>query len=104
MEITHEICFSDGESVVVDGFDKLTFYNDLNDVGKSATGYHWQRNHGDLMNCLVENKLFSLQRANDNDELSYRNNSFAFNNGTFSQNEPLIMTTNAVTTIVKFPG
>ena len=55
------------------------------------------------MNCLVDNKLFSLKRKNNIDELAYKEHTFAFNNGTLSENEPLIMTTNAVTTIIKFP-
>lgn len=101
MDMVLKICVSDGTDIIVDGFDEISFYNELPVAETTYGGYSWQRDYyNDLMNNLCKFNFIGISRKDDNDELKYRGHSFAFRNKHFNKNETLILMTNCITTII----
>jgi hypothetical protein len=101
MDMVLEICVSDGSGIIIDGFDEISFYNDLPNVEITHSGYSWQRDfYYELLNNLSKYKFIGVNRKDPNDELKYRNYSYAFKNSHFEGNRPLLLQTNCITTIV----
>lgn len=96
-----KICISDGESVIVDGFDKITFYNELPIPEVVKSGYSWRKDSFfDLLNGLAKYRFIEIKRHDNKDNLEYQNHSFAFKNENFKENNPLILQTSCITTII----
>lgn len=101
MDMVLQVCISDGSEIIIDGFDKISFYNELPSVEVTQSGYSWQRDsYDDLLNNLSKYNFMEVSRHDNNDELKYRDYSFAFKNQHFSKNKPLILTTSSITTII----
>lgn len=101
MDMVLKICVNDGEEIIIDGFDTIEFYNQLPNAEVENSGYTWQRDlYHSLLNNLEEYKFIGVIRNDSKDDLSYRNHSFAFNNGTFDKNETLYLRTSCITTII----
>lgn len=101
MDMVLNICISDGSETIVDGFDKISFYNELPIPEVTHSGYSWQRDfYNDLLNNTYKYKFISITRNDVNDELKYRDHSFAFRNKAITKNEPLILKTSSITTII----
>lgn len=101
MDMVLNVCVSDGSEIIVDGFDKISFYNELPIAEVTHSGYSWQRNfYNDLLNNLCKFNFISVTRNDVNDELKYRDHSLAFRNKATTKNEPLILMTSSITTII----
>lgn len=101
MDMVLQVCISDGSEIIIDGFDEISFYNELPNAEVTQSGYSWQRNnYNDLLNNLRSYNFIEISRHDNIDELKYREHSFAFKNQHFSKNKPLILTTNSITTII----
>lgn len=101
MDMVLNICISDGSEIIVDGFDKISFYNEIPVPEVTHSGYSWQKDfYNDLLNNLCKYRFISITRNDIDDELKYRNHSFAFRNKTITKNKPLILRTSVITTII----
>lgn len=101
MDMVLKICIADGSEVILDGFDKLSFYNELPRVEASKSCYSWQREHYlELLNNLSKYKFLGIERNDSNHRMEYRQHSFAFKNSEFEGNEPFYLTTSTITTII----
>lgn len=102
MDMVLKVIVNDGEEIIIDGFDKIKFYKDYPFIEISETGYTWHRDkYDELINNLIKYNFIEFTRANKSDLLEYRGNKFAFDNGTFSENEPLLIRTNCINMIYK---
>ncbi len=54
----------------------------------------------EILNAVVENKFLIFDRHDEKDSLEYRDHSFAFRNEITEKNQPLILTTQSITTII----
>lgn len=100
MDITLSICVNDGTDILVDGFDEIAFSNDATTPNQKDSGYNWQRSYPDILNVLADNKFLIFTRHDVNHGLEYREHSFAFSNSISENNQPLILTTQSITTII----
>lgn len=101
MDMVLNICISDGSEIIIDGFDTISFYNELPDVSVSYSGYSWRNDfYNDLMNNLCKFNFIGITRKSPSDILEYREHSFAFQNQNFTKNETLILRTNCISTII----
>lgn len=100
MDMVLEVCVNDGESIIIDGFDRIGFSNDANIIETDTSGYQFNKTYPDILNSLVSYKFIHITRHDSADELKYRKTSFAYENSISKKNEPLILTTNSVTTII----
>lgn len=100
MDIVLKICVSDGSEILVDGFDEISFHNQLPYTDLADSGYSWRKNHDDLLNCLTKYNFIKLLRHEEKNDLEYKNHIFAFTNQNVSKNVPLTLTTNSITTII----
>jgi hypothetical protein len=101
MEIVLNICISDGSEILVDGFDTLSFYNELPNLEIESIGYEWERNNYlDLLNNLKIYNFIGIQRSDPKDELVYRDHVFAFENDHAEKNSPIYLQTSSITTII----
>lgn len=100
MEITQAICINDGSEILIDGFDKISFSNDATSKDITNSGYTWQRSYPEILNSLAEYKFIIVDRHDTKDRLEYREHSYAFRNEITEKNEPLILTTQSITTII----
>ncbi|MDT2427689.1 hypothetical protein [Enterococcus avium] len=100
MDITLNICINDGSEILVDGFDKISFSNNVLKKTCTNTGYSWQKSYPEILNAVVENKFLIFDRHDEKDSLEYRDHSFAFRNEITEKNQPLILTTQSITTII----
>lgn len=99
--MTLKLCISDGSEIIIDGFDEIYFYSELPIIKEKISGYAGQRESYDkLMNNLCKYNFIGILRNNPNDELEYRNHSFAFKNKDFTKNETLILRTSSITTVI----
>lgn len=101
MDMVLNICISDGSEIIVDGFDKISFYTTLPEADITQSGYSWRNNHyNELLNNLTKYNFIGVKRHDNKDTLEYRNHSYAYKNTHFEDNEPLILRTNCITTII----
>ncbi|MDC7770344.1 hypothetical protein POL88_15560 [Priestia megaterium] len=101
MDMVLKVCISDGSEIIIDGFDKIAFHNELPNPDISHSGYSWQKDYYyELLNNLVKYNFISIQRNDPKDKLEYRNHAFAFENTNFNSNNPLILRTNCISTII----
>ncbi|MGW6384549.1 hypothetical protein [Peribacillus butanolivorans] len=101
MDMVLKVCISDGSEIIVDGFDEISFYNELPNIDVSHSGYSWQReSYNELLNNLIIYNFISIKRHDSKDRLEYRNHTFAFKNSNFQGNVPLTLQTKSVTTII----
>lgn len=100
MDITLNICIADGSEILIDGFDEISFYNELPNAEVTESGYSWQGDHDGLLNNLHKYNFIGISRHDPKDNLEYRSHSFAFQNQNFTKNERLVLRTNCVTTII----
>lgn len=96
-----KICISDGNTIIIDGFDEISFYNKLPIAEITRSGYSWQKDHyNELMNKLCAFNFIGISRHEPKNELSYQKHSFAFQNEDFSSNKTMFLRTNCITTII----
>jgi len=101
MDMVLKVCIADGSEVILDGFDTLSFYNDLPAVEVSKSCYSWQKDHYlELLNGLGKFKFLGIERNDSNHTMEYRNHSYAFKNSHFEGNEPFYLNTSTITTII----
>ncbi|MGX7596332.1 hypothetical protein ACWNS2_13955 [Planococcus plakortidis] len=101
MDIVLKICINDGSEIIIDGFDKISFYTRIPNVALTQSGYSWRNDHFEqLLNSLVEYNFIGISRNDPADELRYQNHPFAYQNKHFTANDVLILQTNCVTTII----
>jgi len=101
MDMVLNICISDGSDIVVDGFDKIAFYNIIPNIEVTRSGYSWRKDYyEELLSNLAKYKFISIERHDSNHGLEYRKHSFAFKNSHFEGNKPLILQTCCITTII----
>lgn len=101
MDRVLSVCISDGSEIVIDGFDEISFYNEISTKEVSNSGYSWQRDfYHDLLNNLSKFNFISIKRSDAAHKLEYRNHAYAFHNQNFSENKPIYLQTNCITTII----
>ncbi|MDQ0268922.1 hypothetical protein [Cytobacillus purgationiresistens] len=105
MDMVLNICISDGLEIIVDGFDDISFYNEIPNIEVTHSGYSWQKDYyNELMNNLTRYKFIGIERNDSSHKMEYRTHSFAFKNTNFEGNKPLILQTNCITTIIDMYG
>lgn len=101
MDMVLKVCISDGSEIIVDGFDEISFYNELPYEDVTHSGYTWQKDYyNELLNNLRTFNFISVKRNDPAHKMEYRKHTFAFKNSHFEGNKPLILQTNCITTIV----
>lgn len=101
MEIVLNICISDGSEILVDGFDEISFYNEVPNSEIEHSGYSWEKDYYyELLNALSTYNFIGIKRNDNKDVLDYRDHSFAFRNEQFRKNETLYLNTSTITTII----
>lgn len=102
MDMVLKVVINDGETIIVDGFDEIIFYDEYPYNCDKDSGYCWHRDrYEDLVNNLVKYNFIGIKRANPSDELKYRNLKFAFKNDNFEENKLLLLKTSSVNMIFK---
>lgn len=101
MEIVLNICLSDGSEIGVDGFDTISFHNEVQNIEIIDSGYTWERDlYLELLNNLAKYKFIGITRNDPKDDLVYREHHYAYRNEYSEKNKTLILQTSAVTTII----
>ena len=77
MEIVLNICISDGSEILVDGFDEISFYNEVPNSEIEHSGYSWEKDYYyELLNALSTYNFIGIKRNDDKDVLDYKDHSF----------------------------
>ncbi|WP_107897952.1 hypothetical protein [Lysinibacillus mangiferihumi] len=101
MDMVLKICISDGSEIIVDGFDDISFYNEIPNIEVTHSGYSWQKDYYyELLNNLSRFKFIAIERHDSNHRMEYKNHTFAFKNDNFEGNKPLFLQTSCITTVV----
>lgn len=101
MDMVLKICICDNSEIIIDGFDDISFYNEIPEAEVTHSGYSWQKDYyHELLNNLSTFKFIAIKRSDSNHAMAYRNHSFAFKNANFEGNKPLYLQTNCITTII----
>lgn len=99
LDITLKVCLVDGTDILVDGFDKLSFTNELPTAEITNSGYSWQKDYDELLNNTDRYAFLTIQRS-DYDNLEYRQKSYVFKNSEFKSKKPFTFRTTAIVTII----
>lgn len=101
MDMVLKICITDGSEIIIDGYDEISFSNELPNVEVTNSGYSWREDfYLELLNSLIEYNFISIKRHDPKDRLEYREHSYAFENEHFEKNLPLILQTKSISTII----
>ncbi|WP_301420237.1 hypothetical protein [Mammaliicoccus lentus] len=111
MDHTCNIGFNDGTYLALDGWDEISFYNNVPNIEKTYSGYDLQREqvvYYEALNNLNEYNFIGIRRKHPSDELEFAGKKFAFehyyNEGkdVDQLNETLYLQTSAITTIAVY--
>jgi hypothetical protein len=101
LDMVLKVCVSDGSEIIIDGFDEISFHNEYPETAIVHSGYTWNQDYyNELLNSLTLYKLISIKRHDSNHRMEYRDHAFAFRNANFEGNQPLLLQTCCITTII----
>lgn len=107
MDITCNIGFTDGTHIALDGFDIITFLNEIPYAEKTYTGYDLQRDEDlyfEVLNNLKTYHFVGIKRKDNNDRLEFAGKVYAYKNyhnggkDIIEENDTLYIQSSAVST------
>ncbi|UNP84976.1 hypothetical protein MNZ23_06880 [Staphylococcus equorum] len=108
MDVACNIVFTSGESLTLDGWDEISFLDEVPYIKKTYDGYDLQNDevvYYEVLNNLTEHKFVGIKRKDPSDEMDFGGKIYAFeqyrNEGKDieQRNEYLYVQTSAICTI-----
>lgn len=111
MDIACNIGFTDGTHLALDGYDIITFFNEVPEVEEYYTGYNLQQKEDvyyRVLNNLKTYPFVGIKRKDNSDRLEFAGKVYAFKNyyndgeDIIEENDTLYLQTSAITTIAVY--